>query len=244
MEQIQLDVFIRNEKGTDKIRRIRRENFIPAVVYGEKVGTKVIKTDRKIYESIMRSHQGESVIFNLNLMDGTKKLSDYPAIVKEVQIHPVTDKILHIDFHQISLEKEIEIKVPILTKGEAVGIKRDGGTLEHSLWELDIICLPTQIPHHIEVDISNLGIHQAIHVKDLTLPKGSRTKHDPDSVVVSVVGSMKEFEPTAAVEGEVPAELEVIKEKKKEPEEADAAKKTKEGDAGKKPEAAKKEEKK
>ena len=240
MEQFQLNVFVRQEKGTDKIRKVRREDFIPAVVYGEKAGTLPIKTERKSYEHIMRQHQGESVIFHRNLMDDGKKLSDYPAVVKEVQIHPVTDRILHIDFHQISLEKEIEIKVTIVTKGEAIGIKRDAGTLEHSMWELDVICLPTQIPHHIEVDISNLGIHQAIHVKDLILPKGVRTKHDPDSVVVSVVGSMKEFE-AAPVEGAATPELEVIKEKKKEPEEGDAAKKT-EG-AAKKPEA-KKEDKK
>ena len=236
MEQIRLDVFVRSETGSDKIRKIRRENFIPAVVYGENLGAVAIKAERKSYERIIRQQQGANVIFHLNVMEGAKKLRDCPAIVKEVQLHPVTDQIVHIDFHQISLEKEIEIKIPVVTKGEAVGIKRDGGTLEHSLWELDIICLPTNIPHHIDVDISALGIHQAVHVKDLILPKGVRTKHDPDSVVVSVVGSMKEITAEDAAAQPQAAELEVIKEKKKEEGEAVAK--------GKETEAPKKEEKK
>ena len=132
------------------------------------------------------------------------------------------------------LFRKIEIKIKITLKGEAVGIKRDGGTLDHLLRELDIICLPTNIPHHIEVDISSLGIHDAVHVKDLTLPAGVRTKHDPDSVVVSVVGSMKEITAEDAAAQPQAAELEVIKEKKKE--EGEVAPKGKEGEAPKKEE--------
>ncbi len=146
--------------------------------------------------------------------------------------------MIHVDFNRISLDKEIEINVKVLIKGEAIGVKRDGGTLDHTMWELDIVCLPTNIPHHVEVDISNLGIHDAIHVKDIVLPAGVRTKHDPESVVVTVVGSMREE--AGAAEGEVAAganEVEVLKEKKKEEGDAPAA--------GKKTDApAKKEEKK
>ena len=165
------------------------------------------------------------MIFHLNLVDEGKKVSDFPAIIKDVQLHPVTDEVIHIDFNRISLDKEIEIKVKILPKGEAVGVKRDGGTLEHLMWELDVICLPTNIPHHLEVDVSNLGVHESVFVKDLLMPAGVRTKHDPESVVITVAGSMREEVALPVAEGEAAAagaEPEVLKEKKKE-EGADAA---------------------
>jgi large subunit ribosomal protein L25 len=220
MEQIQLDVQLRKQTGTSQVRKTRRQSFIPAVVYGGNEGPAPIQADRKIYERIARQHQGENVVFSLNVLDGQKKLSSYPVIVRDVQLDPVHDNILHIDFHRIDMTKEIKVKVSVVTKGEAIGTKRDGGTLDHHLWELEVTCLPTNIPHHIEVDITNLGIHDAIHVKDLVLPAGVKTTQDPEAVVVSVVGAMKEI--TAAEEGAAPAEVEVIKEKKKEEEGAAA----------------------
>lgn len=233
MEQINLDVQLRKDIGSSKVRRLRAES-IPAIIYGGGAKPTVIQANRKAYDRIHRQHMGESLIYHLNVVDEGKKVADFPAIIKDIQYHPVTDVVIHLDFSRISLDKEIEIKVKVITKGEAIGVKRDGGTLDHLLWELDIVCLPTNIPHHIEADISNLGIHDAVHVKDLVLPKGVRTKHDPDSVVVTVAGSMREETAAAAVEGEAAAgaEPEVLKEKKKD--EAAA------GDA-KKPEAAKKE---
>ncbi len=236
MEQIQLNVQLRKKIGTSHVRKIRREHFIPAVVYGAGQDPAAIQADRKIYEKIARQHQGENVIFHLNVLDGAKKLSDYPAIVRDVQVHPVHDQILHIDFHRIDLTKEINVKVAIVTRGEAIGVKRDSGTLEHHLWELEVICLPTNIPHHIEVDISNLGIHDAVHVKDLKLPSGVRTDQDPESAVVSVAGSTQEIKPEE--QGAAPAEVEVIKEKKKD--EEGAAKAAGGADAAKKPEDKKK----
>lgn len=229
MEQINLDVQLRKSTGTALARKIRRADLIPAVIYGGSAKPTAIQTNRKAYERISRLHAGESLIYHLNVLDEGKKIADFPAIVKDVQLHPVSDEVIHLDFNRISLDQEIEINVKIITKGEAIGVKRDGGTLDHTMWELDIICLPTNIPHHIEVDITNLGIHDAIHVKDIVLPAGVRTKHDPDSVVVTVSGSMRE-EAAAPVEGEAAAtvaEPEVLKEKKKEEGEAAAKKEEK-----------------
>jgi large subunit ribosomal protein L25 len=233
MEQIQLDVQLRKKIGTGEVRKVRQQNLIPAVVYGAGHDPAAIQADRKIYERIARQHQGENVIFRLNMLDGAKKLSDFPAIVREIQLHPVHEQILHIDFHRIDLTKEINVKVAITTRGEAIGVKRDSGTLEHHLWELEVICLPTNIPHHLEVDITNLGIHDAIHVKDIKLPAGVRTEQDPESAVVSVAGSTQEIKPE---DGAAPAEVEVIKEKKKDEE----APKAGGADAAKKPEEKKK----
>ncbi len=224
MEQINFDVQIRKNTGTAGARQVRRSNFIPAIVYGGNAKPTTIQADRKVFDRISRQHAGESLIYHLNVVDEGKKVSDFPAIIKDVQLHPVTDEVIHIDFSRISLDKEIEIKVKVTIKGEAIGVKRDGGTLDHLMWELDIVCLPNNIPHHIEADVTNLGVHDSIHVKDLALPQGVRTKHDPESVVVTVAGSMREE--TAAPEGEAAAgsEPEVLKEKKKE-EGAEAGKK-------------------
>ena len=122
MEQIQLDVQLRKQTGTSQVRKTRRANFIPAVVYGAGQEPAPIQADRKIYERIARQHQGENVIFHLNILDGTKKLSDYPAIVRDVQLHPIHDHIVHVDFHRIDLTKEINVKVAVVTKGEAIGV--------------------------------------------------------------------------------------------------------------------------
>jgi large subunit ribosomal protein L25 len=226
MEQINLDVQLRKGIGTGSAKKIRRAEQIPAIIYGGNGKPTTISADRKTYERINRQHAGESLIYHLNVLDSGKKVADFPAIIKDIQWHPVSDEVIHLDFNRISLDKEIEIKVKIVLKGEAIGVKRDGGTLDHTMWELDIVCLPNNIPHHIEIDISNLGIHDAVHVKDLALPAGVRTKHDPESVVATVSGSMREEAATPA-EGEAAAtatEPEVLKEKKKE-EGAEAAKK-------------------
>jgi len=243
MQQIQLEIQIRKNVGTQKARQVRRKNFIPGIIYGEEIKPTPVQTERKNYERVTRHHQAESLVFHLNIVDNGKKVSDYPAIVKEVQLDPVSDQIIHVDFQRISLDKEIEVKIPVVTKGDAIGVKRDSGTLDHHMWELDIICLPTRIPQNIEVDVTNLGIHDAIHVSDLKLPEGVRTKHDPAAVVVTVVGSIKEEVVVPGAEQAGPAEVEVIKEKKDKEGEAPAAK-GKEGEAKKAPEAAKKEEKK
>lgn len=217
MEEISLNAQLRKEVGTRKVKSVRRNRFIPGIVYGGREKTLPIKVERVNFERIERQHRGGSIIFHLNVLDGDKQLKDYPVIVKEIQHHAVSETIVHIDFHRISLTEEIEVKVPIVAKGEAVGVKQDGGSLDHVLWELEIICLPTQIPANITVDVSPLKIHDTIHVKDLKLPEGVRSKVDPEAIVFSVAPPMKEVSLEQAAEAAAPSEPEVIKEKKEEP---------------------------
>ncbi len=212
MEEFELDVQIRTQIGTRKIKNIRREDNVPAIVYGGDRGPTAIKVDRRAYERIMRLHKGQSVVFHLNVMEGEKKLRDYSAVVKSEQDDPVSDRLLHIDFQRISLKEEFELKVPVVAKGEAIGVKKDGGSLDHTLWELDIVCLPINIPEKIEVDVSALNIGEAIHIKEVVLPVNVKTKHDPEAIVFSVVPPIKEGGP--AGEGEEQKEPEVTKEKK------------------------------
>ena len=210
MEEIKLDVQVREESGSRKVKVIRREAFVPGIVYGGKKQPTLIKVERKAFERIRRAHHGE-IIFHINVLQGEKKLSDFPAMVKESQHDPVSDQLLHVDFKRISLTEKIQVKVSIIPKGDPIGVKRDSGSLEHNMWEIDVVCLPTQIPQSIEIDVSGLEISDNIHVRDLKLPEGVTTKHDPDDIVFTVVPPMKEE--VAPVEG-APTEPEVLKEKK------------------------------
>jgi large subunit ribosomal protein L25 len=214
MEQVTLDVQVRNLKGSQRMKDLRKSGMIPAVVYGGDQQPMSVQVTRGQYERIMRQHSGESFIFHLQLSEGEKKLADFPALMRATQFDPVSDLIVHLDFLRIFMDKEISLRVPLILKGEAIGIKKPGATLEQLLREIEIFCLPKDVPQHIDVDVSGLDIHASVHVSDLKLPSGVRTKMDPGAAVAAVVFSTREAEATTA-EGAATPELEVIKEKPK-----------------------------
>ena len=157
-----------------------------------------------------------------------KKEKDKTVIIKEMQHHPLTGDILHVDFNQISLTQTIKVSVPLAVKGEAVGVK-EGGVLEHVLWELEVECLPREIPEKIEVEVSGLKINDSLFVKDIVVPKGIKVLNDPELIAISVKPPIK---PAVEVAVEAAtAEPEVIKQKKPEEieEEEEEKKKEKEG---------------
>lgn len=221
MEEVKLDVQTRSQIGSRKVKTVRQADCVPGIVYGGTRKETPIKMDRRAYERIRRLHHGEGVVFHLNVLEGEKKLRDYSAIIKEEQLNPVTDQVVHVDFKRISLKEQIEVKVSVVAKGEAIGAKRDGGSVDHVLWELSVVCLPTQIPPQLEIDVSEMEIGSSIHVKDIVLPEGVVTKHDPEAIVLSVVPPMKEEiieQPAEEAEPEVIGEGEA-KAEEKEPEE-------------------------
>ncbi|MDD5731044.1 MAG: 50S ribosomal protein L25/general stress protein Ctc [Candidatus Omnitrophica bacterium] len=216
MEEIILEAELRSEVGRGKIKDMRQKGFIPAVVYGEGKDAKAIKVGQKGLLRLMHEHRFENAIINLKIKDDKNKKS-MSCLIKEVQYDPVRSNVVHVDFNEISLTKAIKIKVPVSVKGESVGVKQDGGSLEHVLWEIEVECLPTDIPKSIEIDISGLKIGDAIHIKDITFPPKVKVLTDADSVIISVAAPMKEEVPVEAVEGEEKKEPEVIKEKKEVP---------------------------
>lgn len=215
MEEIQLDVQIRLKSGRRNVNSVRREDCVPAIVYGGDREPTSIKVDRRKYEKIMRAHRGQSVVFHLNVMDGEEKLRDYAAIVKEEQVHPVQESLVHLDFQRISLKDKLEVNVQLICIGEPIGVKRDGGSLDQPMHELEVFCLPTNIPKQIDVDVSALEIGDAVHVSDIVLPDKVETNEEPEALVASVVPPMKSEEEISE-EGEDIAEPEVTMEKKEE----------------------------
>ena len=224
MEQIKLELQVRKQIGSGVVNRLRSKGVIPGVVYGGEEAALPVQVKKSDFERIMRAHAGESILFAVSLVEEGKKLKDFVALVKDTQYNPVSDATDHLDFQRVSMDKEIAIRVPITLKGEAIGMKKPGATLEHLLREIEVICLPKDIPGHIEVDISGLDALDSVHVSELKLGTGVRTKADPGTVVVAVVFAMREDTPVAAAEGEeAKAEPEVLKEKPKDEKAAEGA---------------------
>lgn len=229
MEELFLDAEQRQGTGRAAAKDLRDAGFVPAVVYSDGKNSMPIKLSHRQLVQLVHQHRIESAVINLKIKEDKK--AKRPCLIKEIQYHPVLGEIVHVDFNEISLTKEIKVNVPVAVKGDAIGVKQEGGSLEHILWELEIECLPTAIPKDIEIDVTALKMGDAIHVKDLVAPAGVRILNDPSSIVLTVAAPMKE-EVVAPVEGEVTQEPEVIKEKKEVPAEGEAAE-GKEGKEGK-----------
>jgi large subunit ribosomal protein L25 len=204
----------------NEARRVRREGKIPAVVYGAGKDSLPITVDPRVVTRILNSETGHNTIFDLTL-DGEKT----KAMIVDWQYEPIKGRLLHIDLKRIALDKVLTVSVPIELTGEAEGVKTQGGILEQMLREVEIECLPADIPSHIDVDISHLTFGKVLRVSDL--PHSDKIKFLTDeNQPVAHVTSVKEevaVTPEAAAEAAAaPAEPEVIKKGKQEAEEEGA----------------------
>jgi len=220
MEKIILEALLREGIGSRQAKHLRGSGFIPGIVYSQGKKSVPVKLDRSTLLRFLHAYRAEGVVINLNIKDDAKHKT-YNVMIKEIQQDPVKEDILHVDFNEISLTKVIKSAVPIVTKGEAPGVKQDGGSLDHVLWEVEIECLPTAIPKEIEVDVSSLKIGDSIAIKDIKFPEGVKVLQDANATVLSVAAPIKVEEVVAAAEAQAgPQEPEVIKEKKEVPEAA------------------------
>ena len=213
MEEIILEIQPRDELGKNKVKGLRGKGFIPAVIYAEGKKSQAIKVSHRQLWQLIHQHRLESMVINLKIQDD-KKQKGRSCLIKEIQYDPVKGDIIHVDFNEISLTKVIKVNVPVVAKAEPIGVKQEGGSLEHILWEIEVECLPTDIPKGIEVDVSQLKIGDAIHIKDITFPPNIKVLNAPEAIVFSVTAPIKEEVVAPAVEGEEKQEPEVIKEKK------------------------------
>lgn len=221
MEEIILDAQLREDLGAGKVKALRQKGFIPAVVYKEGKQAQPIKVSNREFIKLLHQHRLENAVINLKVEDD-KKSKLRPCLIKEIQYDPVRGNVIHVDFNEISLTKAIKVNVPVVAKGEAAGVKQEGGSLAHILWEIEVECLPKDLPQEIEVDVSRLKIGDAIHIKDIKLAPDIKVLNDPEAVVLHVIAPMKEeiaLEVTAAEEKQEP---EVIREKKEAPAEGAA----------------------
>ena len=230
MQRVDLSVELRETSGKGVARQIRRNGRIPAVLYGEGKSTSLTLNPSDL-NKIIQSESGENALINLEIA-GSGSKSKATAILRDFQRDPITSHILHADFFEISMNKTIRLKVSLAMVGDPPGVK-EGGVLQHNLRELEIDCLPSAIPDHIQVDISHLQIGEIIHIRELSIPEGIKVLQDANAAVVSVAAPISEDKLEKMLAG-TPEEVEtsepevVAKGKEKEEKEEKGA----EGEAG------------
>ncbi|MBI4686556.1 MAG: 50S ribosomal protein L25 [Nitrospirae bacterium] len=225
MQQITVKAEKRMEAGKGAARSLRRQGLLPAVLYGAGDSTP-IKLQKRDIAKLMSSHSLEHALLSVELTDNNAQTSHW-AILKDYQVDPIRGELLHIDFNEISLEKKIKVTVPINITKEPAGIKL-GGILQHVLREVQVECLPTQIPDRIDVDAEGVNIGHSLHVSDIGLKEGVRILADPQAVILTVSAPVVEEAVAAAPAEAVTAEPELVKKKAKEEEPGEEEKSKKE----------------
>ena len=198
-------------------RRVRVAGKIPAVVYGAGQDAVAVTVDPKVITKILHSESGHNTIFDLNIEGGGAS----KAMIVDWQNEPIKGKLLHIDLKRIAMDKLMRVSVPVQLIGVATGVKNQGGILEHVMREVEIECLPGDIPSHIDVDVSNVELHGVVRIADLPHSGSIKFLGEEDATVAHVT-IIKEEAPAEAIEA-APAEPEVAKKGKTEAEAAPAA---------------------
>ena len=215
MEKIKITAQAREKAGVrGELSKIRAQKMIPAVIYGAGEEPVSITFSQKDLATIQKA--GSNTLVEIDL--GKKK---EPAIIKEVQYHVVTDTPIHVDFQRVSMNKAIETMVPVVLVGESAAVKANGGIVDHAVREVRVKCLPGDIPHHIEADITELSLEKHICVSDLKAPKGVEFVDEPTRMIVHVIIPKDEVvaAPAAAATADATAaqpELSATKGKKEE----------------------------
>jgi large subunit ribosomal protein L25 len=214
LEAVSRDTFGKNEAG-----RTRRQGRVPAVVYGAAGNAAKealpVAVDPKALLRILHSESGANTLISLKLPGR----GDAKVLVKEYQLDPVTHEVLHADFYRVAMDRAITVTIPIVVRGEAKGVKQQGGILEFVRREIEIECLPGDIPEHVEVDVSELMLHQGVRVRDVASSPKWKPVSDSDMMLLHVIMPKAEEAAAATTEAAAPAapaEPEVIKKGKKE----------------------------
>ena len=217
-----MSIVVKSEKrqglGSNAARRLRAQGFIPAVLYGESMESRPLVLSKKDIVQILRLETGENTIFKVAV-----DADQYDAMIKDLQVDPVTDELLHADLIRISMDKPVQVTVPVVHRGEPVGVKTEGGFIDFVTREVEVECLPRDIPENLSIDISELHVNQSYKVENMAIPAGVRVISEPGTVLVlvSVPHKEEEFpgEKPEEVVAEEPKEPEVIKKERAEKEE-------------------------
>jgi large subunit ribosomal protein L25 len=217
-----LEATTRDTFGKNEARRTRREGMVPAVMYGAPAAggrpeATPIAVPPKALLKILHSESGANTLISLKLAGA----GDTRVLVKEYQLDPITHQVLHADFYKVAMDRMLQVTIPVIVKGEPKGVKQQGGILEFVRREIEVECLPADIPEHVEVDVSELMLHQGVRVRDIATDPKWKPVSEPELMLVHVIMPKAEESAAAATEAAAPgaaAEPEVIKKGKKEEE--------------------------
>jgi large subunit ribosomal protein L25 len=199
MKHLDIDVEVRNKTGKGVARKLRSAGRLPAVLYGPQTEPLPISVDAHDFQVMLQGAVGEQILFTMNMSEGDKKRL---AMVKELQTHPVNDRIIHVDFYEVDMDRKLHTEVPIKLVGTPVGVEVYKGILEVMHRTVNILCLPMNVPDYIEVDVSNLNIGDAAHISDITPPEGVEITDSMDITLAAVVGSSAGAAEASEEEGE------------------------------------------
>jgi large subunit ribosomal protein L25 len=203
----------RSVSGTVEAKKARKAGLVPAVIYGRHMGKpQNLQLDARDLKAALGKTTGEHVLVDLEIVGGDKTL----ALIQDVQHHALKRHIMHVDFHALHADEKMHTTVPVLTFGEASGVKNLGGILEQLLRSIQVECLPKDLPESITIDVTALEIGDAIHIKDLPLPAGVTALGNPETSVLHIAAPAVEEVAATPAEGAAATEPEVIKEKKPE----------------------------
>ena len=203
MTTVALAAQSRTETGKGVARSLRRQALIPAVFYGPEVAPVPLILQSRDLEKLITTGAGENILIDLNIEDG-KSTQSHRAMIKEIQVDPVKQNIMHVDLYAISMDKKISVEVPITLTGTALGVSEEGGILQQVSRTLEISCLPDRIPEAFELEVTALAIGDSLHVSDLEIPEGVDVLVEDELTIASVVPPTKveEIEPEVLEEEE------------------------------------------
>jgi large subunit ribosomal protein L25 len=216
MKTVPLTAYPRTLARRGGAKKLRATGRVPAVIYGRQTQAKNLEIDRIQLEELIHESVSENLLLDLTVPEDSqaKRL----VLVQEIQHHPLSGALLHVDLHEVSENEKVTVMVPVESVGEAVGVKTDGGVLEHVLFKIKVRALPKDLPEVIEVDVSHLAIGQSVHLGEVKAPPGVEVLGDKGISVISVAAPITEAQEAAAAEAAAATvgEVEMIKEKKEE----------------------------
>lgn len=229
MKSVPLNAFVRSVNGRAEVKKLRDAGRVPATIYGRQTKPENLELVGREMCDLINHSLSENILVDL-AVDKKKRL----ALVQEVQHHPLSGKVLHVDFHEVAENETVTVMVPVETTGEAVGVKTGGGVLEHIVFKLKVRALPKNLPEQILIDVSDLAVGKSIHLGEIKAPEGVEIMGKKSTTVVAVAMPKTEVE-AAPVEGAAPAagDVEMTKEKKDDGTAAPAAKAGDKAPAGK-----------
>lgn len=205
---------VRDGRGKNDARRARREGMVPITVYGGGAETVAALAPLRDLAAILRSGGGRNTIFTIDV----EGVGESEVMFHERQIDPIKGRLIHADLTRLVKGQKIEVTVPLHLTGEPIGVKEKQGVLEQIIREIEIRCQPREIPDSLDVDVSNLDVHDVLHVSDIQVSEAIEILTDPEQVIATVGIVKEEVEAAPAAEGEEPVEPEVIGKGKKEEE--------------------------
>jgi large subunit ribosomal protein L25 len=184
MKSVPLTAYPRTLTRRTGVKKLRREGRVPAIVYGPRMKPENIEVDTKEFDKLIHHAISENILVDLTV-EGKQRL----ALVQEVQHHPLSRETLHVDLHEVAPDEKVEITVPVETLGEPIGVRVDGGLLEHVLFKVRVRALPGDLPECIELDVADMQLGQTLHIGDMPVSDGVEILGDPGIPVVSVAKS-------------------------------------------------------